>query len=67
MIGAFVDRLFEDPAVTRVQADPSPDNGRAIRCYARVGFRAWGEVETPDGRALLMYADRKTRTEGRSR
>jgi RimJ/RimL family protein N-acetyltransferase len=67
MIGAFVDRLFEDPAVTRVQADPSPDNARAIRCYARVGFRPWGEVETPDGRALLMYVDRKTRAEGRPR
>lgn len=54
MISAFVNRLFQDPAVTKVQTDPSPDNDRAIRCYQRVGFVAVGEVITPDGAALLM-------------
>ena len=58
MVRAFVGRLFADPAVTRVQTDPDPSNRRAIRCYAKAGFRSVGEVDTPDGRALLMYADR---------
>jgi RimJ/RimL family protein N-acetyltransferase len=58
MVRAFVGRLFADPAVTRVQTDPRPSNRRAIRCYEKAGFRAVGEVDTPDGRALLMYADR---------
>jgi RimJ/RimL family protein N-acetyltransferase len=54
MVRAFVARLFSDPAVTVVQTDPSPDNPRAIRCYAAAGFQAVGEVVTPDGPALLM-------------
>jgi RimJ/RimL family protein N-acetyltransferase len=54
MVRAFVDRLFENPRVTTVQADPSPANERAIRCYRRAGFVALGEVVTPDGPALLM-------------
>jgi ribosomal protein S18 acetylase RimI-like enzyme len=58
MVRAFVARLFADPAVTRVQTDPSPDNGRAIRCYAKAGFHPVGEVDTPDGRALLMVCER---------
>ena len=58
MVRAFVDRLLADPAVTRVQTDPDPANARAIRCYEKAGFRAVGEVDTPDGRALLMYRDR---------
>jgi RimJ/RimL family protein N-acetyltransferase len=58
MIRAFVDRLFADPAVTRIQTDPSPRNRRAIRCYEKAGFRATREVETPDGRALLMIRHR---------
>jgi RimJ/RimL family protein N-acetyltransferase len=55
---AFVDRLFENPRVTTVQTDPSPENERAIRCYHRAGFVALGEVVTPDGPALLMRTDR---------
>ena len=58
MVRSFVQRLFEDPAVTRVQTDPSPANGRAIRCYEKAGFSAVREIETPDGRALLMHAER---------
>ncbi|HUQ98753.1 MAG TPA: GNAT family N-acetyltransferase [Gemmatimonadaceae bacterium] len=58
MIQSFVSRLFSDPAVTRIQTDPAPSNSRAIRCYEKVGFRAHGQIETPDGPALLMYLDR---------
>lgn len=58
MVSAFVDRLFEDPAVSSVQTDPSPDNERAIRCYRRAGFVAQGVVQTPDGPALFMLRER---------
>jgi aminoglycoside 6'-N-acetyltransferase Ib len=58
MVRAFVDRLFEDPTVARIQTDPSVNNRRAIRCYEKVGFRAVGEIDTPDGRELLMYCER---------
>lgn len=58
MVRAFVAHLFEDTTVTRVQTDPSPDNARAIRCYEKAGFHAHAEIETPDGRALLMYCER---------
>jgi uncharacterized protein YqjF (DUF2071 family)/RimJ/RimL family protein N-acetyltransferase len=59
MVRAFVQHLFADPAVTRIQTDPSPANARAIRCYEKAGFRAVCEVDTPDGRALLMICDRE--------
>ena len=58
MVNAFVQRLFHDPAVTKVQTDPSPRNERAIRCYRRAGFVAHGEIITPDGPALLMLRHR---------
>ena len=58
MVRAFVQQLFADPSVTRIQTDPSPENKRAIRCYEKAGFHAVGEIETPDGRALLMICDR---------
>ena len=59
MVRAFVHHLFADPAVTRVQTDPAPENRRAVRCYEKAGFRAVGEVDTPDGRALLMVRERE--------
>jgi RimJ/RimL family protein N-acetyltransferase len=58
MVRAFVDQLFEDPAVTKVQTDSSPTNHRAIRSYLRAGFHERGEVATPDGPALLMVRTR---------
>lgn len=50
--------LFRDPAVTRVQTDPSPSNLRAIRCYEKAGFRRVGRIDTPDGPAMYMLVDR---------
>jgi ribosomal protein S18 acetylase RimI-like enzyme len=60
MVRSFVKQLLLDPAVTLIQTDPSPTNARAIRCYQKAGFRAVAEIDTPDGRALLMHADRAT-------
>ena len=58
MVKAWVAKLFADPQVTRIQTDPDPRNARAIRCYEKAGFRAVGEVLTPDGTALLMVCER---------
>jgi RimJ/RimL family protein N-acetyltransferase len=58
MATAFVRRLFSDPTVTKVQTDPAPTNGRAIRCYEKAGFRRIGNIVTPDGPALLMVIER---------
>lgn len=58
MVRAFVATLFADSAVTRIQTDPAPTNGRAIRCYEKAGFHSVREIETRDGPALLMYLDR---------
>jgi len=58
MVCQFVQFLFQDPSVTRIQADPAPENLRAIRCYEKAGFRRVGVIITPDGEALLMVVDR---------
>ena len=58
MVRSFVDGLFRDPLVTKVQADPAPENQRAIRSYARAGFLPQHKVMTPDGPALLMVRRR---------
>lgn len=52
----FTERLLAD-GTPRVVIDPSPDNARAIRAYEKGGFRREREVDTPDGRALLMVRD----------
>jgi RimJ/RimL family protein N-acetyltransferase len=61
MVRQFVAHLFEDPRVTRVQTDPSPDNSRAIRCYEKAGFRRQGLMTTRDGPVLLMVITRTHR------
>lgn len=63
MVHAFVEQLFQDPTVTKVQTDPAPENERAIRCYRRAGFVPTGEVITPDGPALLMVKRRQPEDE----
>jgi GNAT superfamily N-acetyltransferase len=56
MVSAFTRGLLAEPGVTRVQADPDPENKRAIACLAKSGFAPIGEIVTPDGVALLMVA-----------
>ncbi len=58
MIQAFMDWLFQDSTITKIQTDPAPENDRAIRCYRQVGFVEIGAVITPDGPALLMVKER---------
>lgn len=58
LIRAVVEQLFSDPAVTKIQADPAPDNHRATRCYQKAGFVAQGVVTTPDGPAVYMVRTR---------
>jgi RimJ/RimL family protein N-acetyltransferase len=58
MVKEFVQFLFRDPSVTRIQADPAPINARAIRCYEKAGFRRVSLINTPDGPAMLMVIDR---------
>lgn len=67
MVAQFAAWLMEAPGVTEIRVDPHPSNLRAIRCYARVGFREVGPITTPDGPALLMVLKRSSAavTEGR--
>ncbi|MCM2282100.1 MAG: acetyltransferase [Bdellovibrionaceae bacterium] len=46
--------LFKDPMILRIIADPSPSNGKIIHLLRKAGFESQGEIETPDGKALLM-------------
>lgn len=59
LVRTLVDDLFSDPAVTKIQADPSPRNARAIRCFEKAGFVPRGIIATPDGEALYMVKNRK--------
>jgi aminoglycoside 6'-N-acetyltransferase len=56
LIRRFVDDLLEK-GLPRVVTDPDPANARAIRAYEKAGFEKHGEVNTPDGPALLMVRD----------
>ena len=67
MVRAFVEQLFQDSAVTKVQTDPSPKNERAVRSYKRAGFVIHGEVFTPDGPALLMLKYRENNAPAQKR
>jgi aminoglycoside 6'-N-acetyltransferase len=59
-IRQFVDGLL-GAGTPRVLTDPDPENARAIRAYQKARFRADREVDTPDGRALLMLRDNPQR------
>lgn len=58
LVQSLVARLFADPSVTKIQADPSPRNHRAIRCYEKAGFAQEGVINTPDGPAMYMVKTR---------
>lgn len=59
LVRALVERLFSDPAVTKIQTDPAPDNHRAIRCYEKAGFVWQKVIATPDGPAIYMVQTRQ--------
>ena len=72
MVREFVQFLFEDPAVTRIQADPAPSNLRAIRCYEKAGFRrvgadqhaGWcGDVDGCGASSVTLRMDRRVASE----
>jgi aminoglycoside 6'-N-acetyltransferase len=52
-IRQFADGLLTS-GIPRIVTDPDPDNGRAVRAYAKAGFQSDRVVDTPDGPALLM-------------
>ena len=52
-IRQFADTLLSS-GIPRVVTDPDPDNGRAVRTYAKAGLQSDRLVDTPDGPALLM-------------
>jgi aminoglycoside 6'-N-acetyltransferase-1b len=58
LVKCLVDRLFDDPRVTRIQTDPHPGNLRAIRCYEKAGFHRVDTIVTPDGPAVYMIQER---------
>jgi aminoglycoside 6'-N-acetyltransferase len=55
-IRQFVDGLLTS-GIPRVVTDPDPDNGRAVRAYAKAGFQNDRFVDTPEGAGLLMVRD----------
>lgn len=59
LVLALVELLFSDPAVTKIQTDPSPNNHRAIRCYEKAGFVQQKIITTPDGPAVYMVQTRQ--------
>ncbi|MDO8955080.1 MAG: GNAT family N-acetyltransferase [Gammaproteobacteria bacterium] len=57
LLKEFIDQLTQNSAIKRLIIDVNPKNITARRCYEKVGFIAEGEVNTPDGLALLMAID----------
>jgi aminoglycoside 6'-N-acetyltransferase len=55
-IRLFVERLFKAGA-PRVVTDPNPRNVRAVRAYAKAGFKEIDRRTTISGEALLMACD----------
>lgn len=54
IVRAICERLFADPSVRSIIADPQPENKRSVRCFEKAGFVAERQLETPDGISLLM-------------
>nr|AIA16545.1 Acetyltransferase (GNAT) domain protein [uncultured bacterium] len=59
MIKEFIQFLFHNPAITKIITEADPNNHRARRCYQKVGFHEEGEINTPDGKSLLMTMKRQ--------
>lgn len=55
MIEEFVHFLFQNPAITKIITEADPNNHRARRCYQKAGFIEQGEIETPDGKSILLF------------
>jgi AacA4 family aminoglycoside N(6')-acetyltransferase len=66
LVRSLVELLFADPAVTKIQTDPSPDNLRAIRCYEKAGFAREKTITTPYGPAIYMVQTREAFESARS-
>jgi aminoglycoside 6'-N-acetyltransferase-1b len=58
IVSAIAARLFADPNVKSIIADPQPENVRSVRCFEKAGFLRERQLETPDGAALLMRLKR---------
>lgn len=50
-------RLFFSEGAPRLLIDPHPANRAAVRAFAKAGFAALDERDTPFGRVLLMARD----------
>ncbi len=50
--------LFKDKSINRIIADPSPNNLKIIHLLTKCGFQSKGEINTPDGKAILMELKR---------
>ena len=59
LVRSVVALLFADPAVSKIQTDPAPNNVRAIRCYEKAGFTRQKFITTPDGPAVYMVQTRR--------
>ena len=66
LVRALVELLFLDPAVTKIQTDPTPSNHRAIRCFEKAGFVQQKVITTPDGPAVYMVQTRQDFERARS-
>ncbi|HEV7415954.1 MAG TPA: GNAT family N-acetyltransferase [Tianweitania sediminis] len=56
MVRQITEQLFAEGA-PRVIIDPHPDNARAIRAYAKAGFREIDRRHSPYGDVVLMACD----------
>jgi CRP-like cAMP-binding protein len=54
MVGEFVQFLWRDPAVTRIQADPAPTNARAIRCYEKGGVKLSADADGKEAVVAIL-------------
>ncbi len=59
MIKEFIQFLFKNSKIQKIITEADPNNHRARRCYQKVGFHEEGEINTPDGKSLLMTVKRQ--------